>query len=142
LNRQIEPSKNTSSPSAQKKTRKRPVFSTDYSEDYLDFWQAYPKKSTKAEGYDEWKKLGPPDAKLKAAIMEGLGCYLLTLSDYQFALDPCRFLKRRRWEDEGIAMKYDPEAEAEDDDRSWLPLPPLDPLEQARIDAELEAMRR
>lgn len=97
----LEPSRNRKEEihSALKPKTRRTNAELGYTEDFADFWDAYPKKAGKLEAFKEWQELGPPDEEFKAQIMEGLGNYILTLSDMKFCLDPCRFLKRRRWED-------------------------------------------
>lgn len=58
------------------------------------FWEAYPKKTTKKECSDWWKK---NPAKRQAAIA-GLSWYIRN-TDPGFLLDPIRYLKRERWQD-------------------------------------------
>ena len=64
------------------------------------FWKAYPKKSTKQECASWWND-NKPDDELLHSILTGLEEYKKSKSVMEgFALDPIRFLKRRRWDDE------------------------------------------
>ena len=61
---------------------------------FADFWEIYPKKTTKKECLDWWRK---NPAKRQAAI-DGLEYYKRN-TDPQYYLDPIRYLKRERWQD-------------------------------------------
>ena len=64
------------------------------------FWKAYPKKSTKQECAAWWNE-NKPDDELLNAIIRGVESYKRSSSVANgYALDPIRFLKRRRWDDE------------------------------------------
>ena len=64
------------------------------------FWKAYPKKTTKQECAAWWNENKPDDELLKD-ILRGLESYKrLDAVANGYALDPIRFLKRRRWDDE------------------------------------------
>lgn len=64
------------------------------------FYLAYPKKETKQECAAWWDENKPDDEMLEA-ILHGLSEYKRTREVLKgYALDPIRFLKRRRWEDE------------------------------------------
>jgi len=69
-----------------------------YTPEFLAFWQAYParkgKKAGKAEAFGEWKAL-KPDAELQAQMLKALAGY-----KDELPLDACRWIKRKRWEDE------------------------------------------
>lgn len=58
------------------------------------FWEKYPKKTTKKQCFDWWKK---NPGKRQAAI-DGLEYYKRS-TDAQYYLDPIRYLKRERWLD-------------------------------------------
>lgn len=64
------------------------------------FWSKYPKKRCRAEACAEWDRLRPD----KALLLE----MSLSLERYvkgtepKYLLDPNRWLKRRRWEDEAV----------------------------------------
>ncbi len=63
------------------------------------FWEAYAHKTRKAETREDWKKLTDAD-KIKA--LEGIRRYNnhLRLNTWKTKVDPNRYLKKRRWEDE------------------------------------------
>lgn len=61
---------------------------------FAEFWEKYPKKTTKKECMDWWKK---NPGKRQAAIA-GLSWYIRN-TDPQYYLDPIRYLKRERWQD-------------------------------------------
>ena len=65
------------------------------------FWNAYGKKVGKKEAETYWKSM--KDAKRQAAI-DGITSYLGTLSERRFQLDPIRYLRRERWEDEVLTI--------------------------------------
>lgn len=69
-----------------------------YTVDFETFWLAYPprdgRRDGKAEAFDEWRLLAP-DAALQATIRQALARYRV-----EKPVDACRWLKRRRWEDE------------------------------------------
>ena len=67
------------------------------------FWAVFPKKKDKDLALAEWDKL-KPDSELQAVIIANVQTSCLT-DDWQreagqFIPYPCRYLKRRRWEDE------------------------------------------
>lgn len=61
---------------------------------FAEFWEKYPKKTTRKECLDWWKK---NPGKRQAAIA-GLSWYIRN-TDPQYYLDPIRYLKRERWQD-------------------------------------------
>lgn len=63
------------------------------------FYAAYPKKSTKQECAAWWNENKPDDDLLKC-ILHGVEVYKRSPEVLRgYALDPIRFLKRRRWDD-------------------------------------------
>ena len=70
---------------------------------FSQFWDMYPKKTSKAQAEKEWKKLkvGP---SLMASIMDGLRKWIAsdqwTRDNGQFIPYPSTWLHNRRWEDE------------------------------------------
>jgi hypothetical protein len=64
------------------------------------FWISYQKKTGKAAAQKEWNKLSQRD---REAAMDGVAAYVASTPDKKFRLDPERFLKRKKWEDEIIA---------------------------------------
>ena len=78
-----------------------------YSPDFeYYFWSVYPKKIGKAQAAKEWDKLAPDD-DLKRQIREHIEArkrfdkrWLPNKEGNTFIVDPERFLKHRRFEDE------------------------------------------
>ncbi len=74
-----------------------------YPQEFLDFWNEYPKKKEKVETFKEWKKINP-SSLLKNKIIKSVRLYKETKEwkkdNGQFIIYPVRFLKRRKWEDE------------------------------------------
>jgi hypothetical protein len=64
---------------------------------FEDFWDAYAKKSGKVASQKEWNKLSQKD---KEAAMQGVEAYVASTPDKRFRLDPERYIKRRKWDDE------------------------------------------
>ncbi len=77
------------------------------------WWNEYPKKVGKIQAIKEWGKLHP-DASLHAVLLEALRRQKGTVKamvehDRQHILDPERWLKYRRWEDEVAAEPAAPQ---------------------------------
>lgn len=83
---------------------------TKYSESFDIFWGGYPKKNDKQGAYQEWLKLGAEDdPDLRIEIISGMerqkkpgGALDPGEEDGKYIIYACRWLKRRRWEDEGV----------------------------------------
>lgn len=79
------------------------VLSSGYSEDFLEFWSAYPKKMGKGSAYKVFNKL-KLTKKDKADILKALNWQRKSeqwLKDNgQFIPYPATYLNQRRWEDE------------------------------------------
>lgn len=72
----------------------------DYETEFLDFWNAYPKKAKKPNAYREWKKLGSK----RPGTDHLVGC-IVRQKKWRtwaegFIPDPERWLKGERWNDE------------------------------------------
>lgn len=69
-----------------------------YTQEFEAFWTSYPprdgRRDGKAEAFDEWNLLAP-DAALQATMRAALVRYRV-----EKPVDACRWLKKRRWEDE------------------------------------------
>ena len=102
---------------------------------FEDFWKAYPKKTTKKECQDWWKK---NPAKRQAAI-DGLEYYKRS-TDAQFYLDPIRYLKRERWQD--MPDNYQSPAATTPPKPEERPLSAQEAAEKARWDSLSEAERK
>jgi hypothetical protein len=72
----------------------------EYSTDFDDFWKRwnYPKKVTKYECFSWWKQNKPSDELQTLIIGQTIAENKVPGEDY--ILDPIRYLKRKRWEDE------------------------------------------
>jgi len=74
----------------------------DHDEGFVQFWTLYPKKVGKGAAFIEWRKLGAAD---RAAAIAKVGIFAAAWlgapeERRQFIVDPERWLKRRRWEDD------------------------------------------
>ena len=92
------------------------------------FWEAYPKKTAKANAVKAWKKLDP-DEELQGAILTSLerqkSSVQWTKDNGQYIPYPASWLNGRRWEDEAL--------QAADDSRSGWSNEPLSDEEKNRI---------
>lgn len=62
-----------------------------------DFWNAYGKKTGKAECMAKWKTMAEAD---RQAALAGVAGYHAIKPDPQYRVDPIRYLKRKIWLDE------------------------------------------
>jgi hypothetical protein len=86
---------------------------TDYSPGFLRFWSVWPKKVGKISAYAEWARLSP-DQVLEDRIIAAVQAQIENTwhdQDAKYILDPERWLKRGRWEDELIKPKLTREQE-------------------------------
>jgi hypothetical protein len=68
-----------------------------YSDDFLAFWEAYPKKTAKGSAWQEWQKAKPPLTE----VLKALEWQCVSKKWIEgFILDPERYIKKRCWEDE------------------------------------------
>lgn len=71
-----------------------------YDEPYLDFYDAYPRKEGKADGFKAWCALSQTDQKAAAADVakrKRMGAYS---SNKKLIQLPASYLRARRWEDD------------------------------------------
>lgn len=70
---------------------------SDYSDDFLKFWELYPSKTGKGAAWKSWKKQKPPIEKVKQALE-----WQINSQKWQegFIPNPTTYLNQRRWEDE------------------------------------------
>ncbi len=82
------------------KQRKKNI-EIDYPEDYIEFYSAYPKKVSKAEGLKAWQEF-EPDAELRRKILRTLQWQREEWKDTErkYIPAPGPWLRGRRWEDE------------------------------------------
>ena len=89
-----------------KKDRKK----EQYTEDFEDFWKAYPKKVSKGAAAKEWAAYRPPlDECLKTLTWQKLSVDW-TKEGGKYIPDPERWIKKQRWLDEqaSVTPNYDP----------------------------------
>ena len=72
----------------------------EYEQDFLTFWNAYPKKAKRPNAYREWKKLGSkrPGIAVLTACIQKQATWRPWIEGY--IPDPERWLKNERWLDE------------------------------------------
>jgi hypothetical protein len=76
---------------------------SSYSEDFLRFWSAYPRKVGKGDAWKEYQKVRgdlPPIGELVSIVERHAETEQWTKDGGQFIPHPSRWFKQRRWEDE------------------------------------------
>lgn len=97
-------------PSKPSRGRTRPARDCDYSEDFEQFWKAYPKKAGKPDAWEAWKKLNGtrPDVQtLLDSVRQHASSDDWTRERGRFIPWPQKFLNGRRWEDEITELPFD-----------------------------------
>ena len=107
--------------------RKRQQREAEYSEDFLAFWAAYPKKVGKGAAWTEWQKLTPPIQRCLITLSWQKVSEQWTKENGKYILDPERWIKRRHWEDENSNIQPQPQPR-----RQSSPLPAGVNLEEFR----------
>lgn len=81
-------------------TNQKPAKNTGESvpEGFPEFWDAYGKKTGKANAIKVWKRLRPDDQTVEQIVQAAHGVAQNT--ELKFRKDPERWLKGRHWEDE------------------------------------------
>jgi hypothetical protein len=130
-NAQSEAKAESESNTKKKNTKKKKPKPIQYSADFSQFWEAYPKKLAKGSAWTAWQKLDPPLEKVVAALkqqnMDGRDKY----TPY-----PATWLNGARWEDEKpkpavSSIPADiPELPSKRPDDIFAPLNKLTPSEQ------------
>ena len=91
-----------------KKKNKSNTVSVLYTQEFEEFWKAYPRKVGKGSAFVEWKKI-KGIADLLPIIINALQWQSKTESwtkeNGKYIVHPERYLKRRRWEDEQNNIK-------------------------------------
>jgi hypothetical protein len=82
---------------------------------FAAWWSEYPKKVGKTQAVTEWEKLNP-DETLQSVMLDAIRKQKRTVkamveNDAQHILDPERWLKYRRWEDEVSSGSVGPQAQ-------------------------------
>jgi len=83
-----------------KKSKSQPSNLPDYSNDFSNFWDAYPRKVGKANAEKVWKKYQPPLAEVLAAIEAQKQSDQWSRDGGKFIPHPTTWLNGKRWEDE------------------------------------------
>jgi len=81
----------------------------DYTDEFLSFWSAYPKKTGKGDAFKSWKKIQPDavlQAKMIAAIAEQEKSEQWQKEGGQFVPNPATWLNQGRWDDEIRDIKH------------------------------------
>lgn len=82
---------------------RKATFSSDLTESFAGFWQAYPRKVAKPRALSAWRQL-KPDAQLCERIRTGLAHHQSEWTRHGTTLDkiphPATWIHDRRWEDE------------------------------------------
>jgi len=96
--RRVEEKSNTP-PTPQRGRRVRNL--PEYTEDFLRFWEAYPRKVDKADAFQSWRRVGA-DADLQQTILTVLEQHKRsrqwTSGDVEKIPLPTTWLNKRRWE--------------------------------------------
>jgi hypothetical protein len=104
INQQSTTNKNTKNIKNDKNTKPHtPLQGEQYSEEFLIFWNIYPKKIGKGQAYRAWKKIkgiaGLLPEILKAVELQSV-CPQWKKDGGQFIPNPATWLNGSRWEDE------------------------------------------
>lgn len=80
---------------------------SEYSDEFEQFWNAYPKKTGKGGAYTSWKKQKPKLADVLTALSWQTIQPDWVKENGQFVPMPATYLNQRRWEDECKTPKLD-----------------------------------
>lgn len=84
--------------------RKQPSSKDDgYSQEFLEFWKLYPRKTGKGGAYKAWKKIKEPKTtltKIQIALIWQKKLDQWIRDNGQYIPHPSTYLNQRRWEDE------------------------------------------
>jgi len=86
-----------------------------YTDDYLEFYEAYPRHEGKAEGQKAWDRLDMIDRKAALADVEKRNRHKAWSADLRRVQMPGPFLNQRRWEDDWLSTL---ETRNRDDDKT------------------------
>ena len=82
-----------------------------YTDDFLEFWQAYPKKVGKGAAWSAWKKTKkqrPPNGRVVEAVNTQKRSDQWSRDGGQYIPNPATWLNQHRWEDEAEAAHQEP----------------------------------
>jgi len=80
----------------------------DYTDEFLAFWEVYPKKTGKGGAYKSWKKIRPDatlQTKMITAVNEQVKSEQWQKENGQYIPNPATWLNQGRWEDEIRSLK-------------------------------------
>lgn len=94
-----EPSVTTKEPPMNQVVRRKSDENSSFPEDFLRFWEAYPKREARARALSRWKHMTVTD---RAAALEGVKRWKSSgrWDDRQYIPLAVTYLNGRRWEDE------------------------------------------
>lgn len=98
-------------PTSSRNTKEYSKVKDIYSDIFLQFYNAYPRKTAKASAWKAWKKLNgslPPVDDLILKINEQMKMESWTKDDGRYIPHPATWLNQRRWEDEGVRLEVKP----------------------------------
>ena len=110
LNERINNSKNAKEirPLSSRNTKEERKVKDIYSDNFLKFYTAYPRKTAKASAWKVWKKQNgniPPVDDLILKINEQMKTENWTKDEGKYIPHPATWLNQKRWEDEGVKLE-------------------------------------
>lgn len=85
--------------------------------DFDEFWNRYDKKVDRKQTYTYWTKMPTKD---RLAALEGVAAYIAAHPEQKYRVDPIRYLKREKWQDElPAAPTKCPYPDGSDQAREW-----------------------
>ena len=104
----IESNKQVTSKEQASNTDKNDKNVNTYTDDFLEFWQAYPKKVGKGAAWSAWKKTKkqrPPNGRVVEAVNTQKRSDQWSRNGGQYIPNPATWLNQHRWEDEASPPK-------------------------------------
>lgn len=86
--------------SDQNQTRTRSKPGANYAADFLNFWEAYPRRVGKGDAWKSWQKSTPAIADVLKALAWQSRSQDWTKEGGKYIPNPATYLNQRRWEDE------------------------------------------
>jgi hypothetical protein len=83
------------------------IKNTNYTSDFLSFWESYPKKTGKGAAFNSWKRIPKTNGlieQITAALERHRQCEQWQRDNGQYIPNPATWLNQRRWEDELSGM--------------------------------------
>lgn len=97
---------NLAKPGKEKKRKEKEILS--YTDTFLSFWSAYPRKESKQTAFEAWKKMNGtcPDIAIILKKIESMKkTDDWTRENGRFIPHPATWINQRRWEDEGVVLE-------------------------------------